>query len=113
MTIRYKKPDSKNAISIVQAAKEEIDYTFSIEINEKSSSTIIRNIYESFTQAKKKSVGSSDVCSSATNCNACHTLSNTHPNGHDCFWCKTNSRCVDLDNYPDNYPTDNNCSLGC
>jgi hypothetical protein len=71
------------------------------------------NICESFTQAKKKSVGSSDVCSSATNCNACHTLSNTHPNGHDCFWCKTNSRCVDLDNYPDNYPTDNNCSLGC
>jgi len=48
MTIRYKRPDSKNAISIVQAAKEEIDYTFTIEINEKSSSTIIRNIYESF-----------------------------------------------------------------
>ncbi|MDP1729476.1 MAG: hypothetical protein Q8L27_04705 [archaeon] len=48
MTFRYKRPDSKNAISIVQAAKEEIDYTFTIEINEKSSSTIIRNIYESF-----------------------------------------------------------------
>lgn len=48
MTIRYKRPDSKNAISIVQAAKEEIDYTFTIEITEKSSSTIIRNIYESF-----------------------------------------------------------------
>lgn len=48
MTIRYKRPDSKNAISIVQAAKEEIDYTFTLEITEKSSSTIIRNIYESF-----------------------------------------------------------------
>jgi hypothetical protein len=48
MTLRYKLPDSKNAISIVQAAKAEIDYTFTIEITEKSSSTIVRNIYESF-----------------------------------------------------------------
>lgn len=48
MNFRYKKPDSKNAISIVQAAKQEIDYTFTIEVTEKSCSTIIRNIYESF-----------------------------------------------------------------
>lgn len=48
MTIRYKRPDKKNALSIAQAAKEELDFTLSMEINEKSASTIIRNIYESF-----------------------------------------------------------------
>lgn len=48
MTIRYKRPDNKNAKSITSAAKEEMDFTLSIPVNEKSASTIIRNIYESF-----------------------------------------------------------------
>jgi len=48
MTIRYKRPDNKNALSLIQAAKGEMEYTFTIELNEKSASTIIRNIYESF-----------------------------------------------------------------
>ncbi|MEK6792491.1 MAG: hypothetical protein AABX96_02390 [Nanoarchaeota archaeon] len=48
MTIRYKRPDNKNAMSIVKAAKEEMDFALSINIHDKSGSTIIRNIYESF-----------------------------------------------------------------
>ena len=48
MTIRYKRPDNKNALSIVQAAKEEMEFTLSMIVNEKSGSTIIRNIYENF-----------------------------------------------------------------
>jgi len=46
--MRYKRPDSKNALSIVEAAKREIKYTLSIKLTEESGSTIIRNIYESF-----------------------------------------------------------------
>ncbi len=48
MTIRYKRPDKKNALSIIEAARGDIDFTLSIEITEKSSPTIVRNIYESF-----------------------------------------------------------------
>jgi len=48
MMHRQKEPDTKNALSIAQAAKEEIDFALSMEVNEKSASTIIRNIYESF-----------------------------------------------------------------
>lgn len=48
MNIRYKRPDKKNALSIIKSAKEDIEYTLSLELNEKSSSTIVRNIYECF-----------------------------------------------------------------
>jgi len=48
VTIRYKRPDKKNALSLINAAKEEIEFALSINIEEKSGSTIIRNIYESF-----------------------------------------------------------------
>lgn len=48
MTPRYKMPDNKNALSIALAAKDEINFALSMEVNEKSASTIIRNIYESF-----------------------------------------------------------------
>ena len=48
MTIRYKRPDKKNALSIIEAAKRDMDFTLSLEINEKSGSTIVRNIYECF-----------------------------------------------------------------
>lgn len=48
MTIRYKTPDKKNAASIVESARRNIEFTFSIKIAENSGPTIIRNIYESF-----------------------------------------------------------------
>jgi len=48
LTIRYRIPDRKNAISIINAAKRDMDYTLSIEPTKESATTIIRNIYESF-----------------------------------------------------------------
>ncbi len=48
MTIRYKRPDSKNALSIVNAAKREMKFTLSLDLNEESGTTIVRNIYECF-----------------------------------------------------------------
>jgi uncharacterized protein (UPF0332 family) len=48
MNPRYKRPDNKNALSILKASKDEMDYTLTLEVNEKSASTIIRNIYECF-----------------------------------------------------------------
>ncbi|MGK0209318.1 MAG: hypothetical protein ACI83O_000591 [Patescibacteria group bacterium] len=46
--MRNKAPDPKNALSILKAAKDEIDFTLTLKMTEQSSSTIIRNIYESF-----------------------------------------------------------------
>ena len=46
--MRYKRPDKKNAESLINSAKNEIEYTLTLEVSEKSSSTIIRNLYESF-----------------------------------------------------------------
>lgn len=46
--IRYKRPDDKNALSLVEAAKREMKYTLSLEITEESGFTIVRNIYECF-----------------------------------------------------------------
>jgi hypothetical protein len=46
--LRYKKPDHKNAQSLVDAAEFEMKYTLTVELTEKSASTIIRNIYECF-----------------------------------------------------------------
>lgn len=48
MNIRYKRPDKKNALSIVEAAKRDMKFTLSIKPTEESSATIIRNIYECF-----------------------------------------------------------------
>ena len=48
MTIRYKKPDKKNALSITEAAKKDMKFTLSLELTEDSGPTIVRNIYESF-----------------------------------------------------------------
>mgnify|MGYP001444930403 CR=1 FL=1 len=45
---RYKRPDKKNALSILEASKREMDYTLSLKLGEESGPTIIRNIYESF-----------------------------------------------------------------
>lgn len=46
--MRYKRPDHKNALSLIEAAKKEIDYTLKLEVTEEAGSTIVRNIYESF-----------------------------------------------------------------
>jgi hypothetical protein len=46
--MRYKIPDQKNAFSIVEASKRDMDYTLTIKVTEESGPTIIRNIYECF-----------------------------------------------------------------
>jgi uncharacterized protein (UPF0332 family) len=46
--LRIKRPDNKNALSLIESAKKDMKYTLSLEINEQSASTIVRNIYESF-----------------------------------------------------------------
>ena len=49
MIARYKRPDAKNAQSIIESAKRDMDFTLSsIPIKEEAGTTIIRNIYESF-----------------------------------------------------------------
>jgi len=46
--MRYKRPDHKNALSIIEAAEREMNYTLTIKVSEMSASTIIRNTYECF-----------------------------------------------------------------
>lgn len=46
--MRIKRPDHKNAKSIIEAAEKDLRFTLSLKITNNSSSTIIRNIYESF-----------------------------------------------------------------
>ncbi|MBS3102580.1 hypothetical protein J4458_03965 [Candidatus Woesearchaeota archaeon] len=46
--MRYKRPDKKNALSLLSAAKKDIDFTLTLEVSERSGATIVRNIYESF-----------------------------------------------------------------
>ncbi len=48
MEIRYKRPDSKNALSILNSVKIDMEFTLSLKLDKKSSSTIVRNIYECF-----------------------------------------------------------------
>jgi len=48
MIKRYKRPDSKDALSIINASKKEMEFTLSLAVNEKSGATIIKNIYECF-----------------------------------------------------------------
>jgi len=49
MTInRQKRPDKKNALSIVQAAKNDMEFTLSLKVVDAAGSTIVRNIYECF-----------------------------------------------------------------
>ena len=45
---RYKRPDHKNALSILLAANREMKFTLTLEVNENSGTTIVRNIYECF-----------------------------------------------------------------
>lgn len=46
--MRTRVPDKKNALSILEAAKGDMGYALTLKVSEKSSSTIVRNIYESF-----------------------------------------------------------------
>ena len=48
MTIRYKVPDKKNALSIIEASKKDMNFTLSLKSSEESGTTIVRNIYECF-----------------------------------------------------------------
>ncbi|MBU0906796.1 MAG: hypothetical protein KKD18_07035 [Nanoarchaeota archaeon] len=48
MIERYKRPDRKNAMSILEAAKGEMNYTLSLDVKESAGPTIVRNIYEAF-----------------------------------------------------------------
>ncbi|MBL7055474.1 hypothetical protein ISS07_01020 [Candidatus Woesearchaeota archaeon] len=48
MTIRYKKPDKKNALSILEASKRDMKFTLSLDLSDESGTTIARNIYECF-----------------------------------------------------------------
>lgn len=46
--MRYKRPDTKNASSIIESAKRTMDYTLTLKVTEQSAITIARNIYECF-----------------------------------------------------------------
>jgi len=46
--MRYKRPDRKNALSIVGAAERDMKFTLSMQPSEESGPTIVRNIYECF-----------------------------------------------------------------
>ncbi|MBS3156233.1 hypothetical protein J4413_03305 [Candidatus Woesearchaeota archaeon] len=46
--MRYKRPDKKNALSLLEAARKDLKFTFTIKVSEDSGSTIIRNIHNSF-----------------------------------------------------------------
>ena len=48
MTIKYKVPDRKNALSIIEASKRDMNFTLSLKPSEISGTTIVRNIYGSF-----------------------------------------------------------------
>jgi len=46
--MRYKRPDTKNALSIIEAAKKTMDYTLTLDVHDMAAITIARNIYECF-----------------------------------------------------------------
>ncbi len=46
--IRYKRPDKKNALSLLEAAKKDLEFTLTLKVSEDAGSTIVRNIHNSF-----------------------------------------------------------------
>lgn len=46
--MRYKRPDRKNALSILEAAERDMKYTLTLEATDAAGATIVRNIYECF-----------------------------------------------------------------
>ncbi|MFH1072821.1 MAG: hypothetical protein V1743_05315 [Nanoarchaeota archaeon] len=45
---RYKRPDTKSALSLIESARNDMAYTLTLKVSEQSAPTIIRNIYECF-----------------------------------------------------------------
>ena len=48
MNVRIKHPDKKNALSIIESSKKELDYTLTLPVSDESAFTIIMNVYECF-----------------------------------------------------------------
>lgn len=48
MSERIKRPDTKNALSIIAAAEKEMNFTLKQHVSDESAFNIIRNIYECF-----------------------------------------------------------------
>ena len=48
MTIRYKVHDKKNALSIIEASKKDMNFTLTLKPTDEAGATIVRNIYECF-----------------------------------------------------------------
>jgi uncharacterized protein (UPF0332 family) len=48
MDVRYKRPDTKNAMSILEAARKDMNFTLSMKPSAESGSTIVRNVHECF-----------------------------------------------------------------
>jgi hypothetical protein len=48
LTAYVKRPDKKNALSIVEASEREMEYTMKLLVSKDSAFNIIRNIYECF-----------------------------------------------------------------
>jgi len=46
--MKYKRPDHKNALSILDAAERDMNFTLTIDPTDESGPTIIRNVYECF-----------------------------------------------------------------
>lgn len=46
--VRHKNPDFKNALSLVESSKRQVEFTLSLPVSQEAGTTIIRNIYESF-----------------------------------------------------------------
>jgi hypothetical protein len=46
--LRIKRPDVKNAVDMVAAAKADIEYTLTLVVTDASATTIVRNVYESY-----------------------------------------------------------------
>lgn len=46
--MRHKRPDAKNAQSIIEAAEREMAFTLTLPVTDASGATIVRNCYECF-----------------------------------------------------------------
>ena len=46
--MREKFQDKNNALSLIESAKKDLEFTLKLEISDESANTIIRNIYECF-----------------------------------------------------------------
>jgi hypothetical protein len=48
MNTRTKVPDKQKAISLVESAQADVQFTLTLQVSEGSANTIVRNIYEAF-----------------------------------------------------------------